>query len=124
MSPSQMWVPDLIVYDLHNTMEIGTQAISVYPSGDCYWSSQRKFTVGCVFDLTVFPFDKQRCNFTVGSNSYDGSVLDVVPRTVSPSQYTAVGDSALAPKSAVGEKVLSACTPAGKHTLFFTQTLR
>jgi len=39
---------------------------------------QRIFQVGCKFDLKLFPFDKQTCNFTIGSNNHDGTVLDVV----------------------------------------------
>ena len=43
----------------------------------------------------AFPFDTQTCNFTVGSNAYVGSILDVRPRLVDRSSYTLADDALL-----------------------------
>ena len=62
-----------------------------HADGSTRWLSQKVITVGCSFLLDAFPFDTQTCNFTLGSNSHVGHVLDVRPRVADKSSYKAVG---------------------------------
>ena len=90
-----LWVPDVLVYSLTDLKNPGIEAVTVSADGKARWLSQRIVTVPCVFHLHAFPFDTQTCNFTVGSNAYVGSILDVRPRLVDRSSYTLADDALL-----------------------------
>ena len=90
-----LWVPDVLVYGLTDLKNPGIEAVTVSADGKARWLSQRIVTVPCVFNLNAFPFDTQTCNFTVGSNAYVGSILDVRPRLVDRSSYTLADDALL-----------------------------
>lgn len=85
---AEIWVPDDIVYELIEEENLGNVALTVYPSGSVFYSAPRVTTVGCKMTLSKYPYDIQTCQFTVGSMSFDGSLVDVIPRTVgSPPDY-------------------------------------
>ena len=91
LAPEDVWVPDVVVYSLIDSKQPGIESITVNADGSTRWLSQKVITVGCSFLLDAFPFDTQTCNFTLGSNSHVGHVLDVRPRVADKSSYKAVG---------------------------------
>ena len=98
---NRLWVPDVVIYETVSERAVGLQAASCYPDGSCSWLSQRVFKSGCPMNLASFPFDTQRCNFTIGSNSYDQSAVDVVPRRTKASFWVPEDGVVPAPASAV-----------------------
>lgn len=82
MEPHDLWIPDVVIYNLVDSKSPGIESVSVSSDGSCRWLSQKVVTVGCAFDLAAFPFDTQHCNFTLGSNSFTGAILDVRPRKI------------------------------------------
>ena len=50
----------------------------VYPNGEVLWVPPAELKVFCDLDLTLWPFDTQTCNMTLGSWTYDGSKIDLV----------------------------------------------
>lgn len=66
-----------------DTVEIKTTAhLSVYPRGYVFYSRPLVHKIPCEMSVRQFPFDTQRCSFTLGSWSYHGGVVDVLPRLV------------------------------------------
>jgi hypothetical protein len=59
---------------------IAVGVASVYPSGAVFLSRPQVHTVPCTMLVGDFPFDTQRCGFQLGSWSYHGLAVDVVPR--------------------------------------------
>jgi hypothetical protein len=89
---SDLWTPDTVVYSLIDMKTPGIEAVTASSDGSCRWLSQRVITVGCHLVMDAFPFDVNSCNFTYGSNSYGGNVVDVRPRKVGASGYNAADD--------------------------------
>lgn len=77
--PQQVWVPDLTVYE--QTSDVKSPAMVICrPDGSCHTSIPRNTKIGCSMNIQAFPYDSQKCNFTIGSWSYDGTKLDLLPR--------------------------------------------
>ena len=86
-----VWSPDNLVYDSIDTTNIITPGeVSVYPSGSVFISKPQVHRFPCTMSVEDFPFDTQRCPFTVGSWSYNGFIVDILPRLTSagPSAIT------------------------------------
>lgn len=78
---AQVWQPDIIVYEMIE-QEYYQPLLTVYPSGSVFISIPRKVQFGCSMHIVAFPFDTQRCNFTLGSWSANGLIIDVQPKEV------------------------------------------
>mmetsp|Transcript_51728 Transcript_51728/g.125364 ORF Transcript_51728/g.125364 Transcript_51728/m.125364 type:complete len:619 (-) Transcript_51728:64-1920(-) len=76
-----------MIYEVIEEVPSGEVAISVYSSGDVYYSAPRVSTIRCKMDLNAFPYDVQKCDFTIGSMTYDGSLVDVLPRAVDGEEW-------------------------------------
>jgi hypothetical protein len=81
----QVWVPDITVINADHSArsnEVTVSEVTVYASGDIFVSVPLAQKIPCDMDLTHFPFDTQICDFTIGSWSYHGYMVDVKPRIV------------------------------------------
>jgi nicotinic acetylcholine receptor len=101
MPSTKVWVPDVVIYESVAASTVGPQLVTCYSGGSCYLLSQQVFSTGCPMQLAKFPFDTQKCNFTVGSNSYDQSVVDIVPRIVGDGHWIDDDDALPAPAAGV-----------------------
>lgn len=65
---SQIWRPDLTIYERIGgaILDTGDVTVTVYPGGNCQVSLPRSDKIGCPMMISSFPWDRQRCNFTVG----------------------------------------------------------
>lgn len=88
---SQVWIPDVTVYEQIQDA-VSPSLVTVSPNGNCYTSIPRRTKIGCPMMISSFPYDRQRCNFTIGSWSYDGTRLDVVPKKQDTSALLMDGD--------------------------------
>ena len=76
---TSMWTPDI---KLINTAEkpldnLDLTDVIVYNTGDVIWSRPGIIKATCEYDLYNFPYDKQECNFTFSSWSYNGFILNL-----------------------------------------------
>ena len=79
----EIWGPDTLMYESFDTTPIiASQEYSVYPSGSVFVSKPMVHNFPCPMDVKDFPFDVQTCMFTVGSWSYHGFIVDILPRLV------------------------------------------
>ena len=74
---NNIWTPDIYLY---NTAEIPLENLKlsnalVYSNGDILWSRPGMIKSTCRFDLTNFPYDRQKCKLKLGSWSYTGNHL-------------------------------------------------
>ena len=56
-------------------MNLDYTKANVYSNGDVFWSRPGLIKSTCVFDLTYFPFDQQKCKLKFGSWAYDNSKI-------------------------------------------------
>jgi hypothetical protein len=75
--PNVIWTPDMYLY---NTAEKPMENLKFSRAilnhhGQITWSRPGIIQSTCVFDLTHFPYDKQTCDFKLGSWSYSGNLL-------------------------------------------------
>mmetsp|Transcript_20506 Transcript_20506/g.60537 ORF Transcript_20506/g.60537 Transcript_20506/m.60537 type:complete len:723 (+) Transcript_20506:21-2189(+) len=77
---SQIWIPDAEVYEVVEQNQPFEAQATVYSSGDVFFSQPASLKVHCLMDLSLFPFDTQVCEFTLGSWSMHGLQLDLLPR--------------------------------------------
>jgi hypothetical protein len=82
-------MPDDYIYETQSLIAQPVP-IKVWPDGSAFASQHRVSTVGCKMQLDRFPFDSQICEITVGSNGYTQSVMDIVPRQVTPVEWLSV----------------------------------
>eukprot|EP00794_Sanderia_malayensis_P005368 gene5368-6039_t len=77
-----IWTPDLAVY---NNAQVGFQLISdqseeyivVDSTGQCIWMTTLILKTTCILQMANFPFDKQSCEFEMGSWAYTGDKLNI-----------------------------------------------
>ncbi len=60
-------------------LDVGTTRIIVNSSGHHQWYSPINFESHCKIDVRNFPFDQQACVVKLGSWTYDGTRLDIIP---------------------------------------------
>lgn len=77
----QVWRPDIVMYEAVEEEQTKYGA-TVYSSGRVFFASIAKVKIGCKMDIRAFPYDRQNCNFTIGSWSHNGLLLDVAPRLI------------------------------------------
>ena len=58
--------------------------------GEAATSISRTTQMSCNMDISAFPFDHQKCQFTVGSQFYDSSDCELVPRYLGNNSWSAV----------------------------------
>ncbi|XP_061685942.1 neuronal acetylcholine receptor subunit alpha-9-I [Syngnathoides biaculeatus] len=78
--PSDLvWKPDIVLYnkaDEESSAPSDTNVKLRY-NGEIVWDSPAITKSTCVVDVAYFPFDRQRCNLTFGSWTYNGNQVDV-----------------------------------------------
>jgi len=74
-----IWVPDIYLYNTAENplSELDYSRAIINNNGDILWSRPGMITSSCSFDLTHFPYDRQKCYMKFGSWSYDGHQLDL-----------------------------------------------
>ena len=74
-----IWIPDIYLYNTAENplSEIDYSRAIVKNNGEILWSRPGMITSTCSFDLTHFPYDRQKCYMKFGSWSYDGHQLDL-----------------------------------------------
>ncbi|XP_073468367.1 neuronal acetylcholine receptor subunit alpha-9 [Aquarana catesbeiana] len=79
--PSNMvWRPDIVLYnkaDDEFSEPANTNVVLRY-DGKITWDSPAITKSSCVVDVSYFPFDKQQCNLTFGSWTYNGNQVDII----------------------------------------------
>ena len=72
-----VWTPDIYLYNTaENPLEnLKYSNLEVDNDGNIIWSRPGIIKVTCAFDLTNFPYDKQRCQIKLGSWTYNGFQL-------------------------------------------------
>ena len=80
----EIWMGDNLIYETLEPTEVLTRKfdMSVYSDGSIFISKPLTAKVACAMDLTQFPFDTQRCKFTMGSWSFHGFQVDLQPRSI------------------------------------------
>lgn len=77
---SDIWVPDLCVYETIDAQRIYDRVdYQVTHRGEVTISVPMRHALFCPMYLNEFPFDDQKCSFTVGSWTHNGHKLDLVP---------------------------------------------
>ncbi|KAM4854945.1 neuronal acetylcholine receptor subunit alpha-9 [Thomomys bottae] len=78
--PSDLvWRPDIVLYnkaDDESSEPVNTNVVLRY-DGLITWDAPAITKSSCVVDVTYFPFDKQQCNLTFGSWTYNGNQVDI-----------------------------------------------
>ena len=80
LSPSDIWTPDVEVYNLREGKFLASERnnrVVLYSSGKIVWVPPYHITAACSLDSTWFPFDDQKCEFKIGSWTYNGFMLDI-----------------------------------------------
>ncbi|RVE69961.1 hypothetical protein OJAV_G00083030 [Oryzias javanicus] len=90
---SLVWVPDVSIdEDASDTGSIRSDPLLILmSSGEMVTTTRQRLTSTCQLNLSLFPFDVQRCNITFSSTSYDASSLKLGPAK-SSSVITSLSD--------------------------------
>ena len=72
-----IWTPDIYLYNTAEKpmSELDYSKANVYSNGDIFWSRPGLIKSTCIFDLTYFPFDQQKCKLKFGSWAYDKTMI-------------------------------------------------
>ncbi|XP_028411582.1 neuronal acetylcholine receptor subunit alpha-10-like [Dendronephthya gigantea] len=86
MHASDVWVPDIKVYNEVNRgkysgLDQFQTRIIVDNDGRVRWMGPSVLRTSCQVDIKMFPFDSQTCRIKIGSWTYDGFTLDVIPES-------------------------------------------
>lgn len=76
----EIWQPDLVLYNsaTANILDnYGDTNCLVYNNGEVLWVPPAELKVFCEMDFSLWPFDTQTCNLTLGSWTYDGDKVDI-----------------------------------------------
>ncbi|KAG7163898.1 Acetylcholine receptor subunit alpha 1-like 1, partial [Homarus americanus] len=76
MSPKEIWMPDLRLYNRRKQESDSTLTL-VYPDGRVLYAPPAKLRASCVTDLTYWPHDKHNCSIVLGSWVHHGHTLDL-----------------------------------------------
>ena len=76
-----IWTPDIYLYNTaENPLEnLKMSNAEVNSNGNIFWSRPGIIKLTCHFDLSDFPYDRQRCYIKLGSWSYSGFKLLLSP---------------------------------------------
>ena len=100
VSSRAVWKPDITIFGLKSARQIGPESITCDKDGACYLLTQMVVQTTCPMELGRYPFDTQRCNMSLGSDSVDRGKFDVRPRKASPAFWADDG-SVPSPVSAI-----------------------
>ncbi|XP_046560405.1 neuronal acetylcholine receptor subunit alpha-3-like [Haliotis rubra] len=98
---TDIWRPKLIVpvsLEDRDVFKDDTSSLTVYSDGRVAWFPGANFATGCKFDLTLFPFDVQTCQFQFLPVSYFSNELKMISSLVSANTqgYTENGEWSIA----------------------------
>jgi hypothetical protein len=77
---SSIWMPDDVAYETLDSNLPILPDITVYSSGDIFYSQPSTLQFKCNLDLQNYPFDVQICRFTLGSWAMNGNDFDFRPK--------------------------------------------
>lgn len=77
MAEHEVWQPDVVLYNTagSNIDHYGQTNLIIYTNGQVLWVPPATFSAFCELDLTLWPYDKQRCSLVLGSWTYHGYAL-------------------------------------------------
>lgn len=116
LNPSDIWTPDVEVYNLREGKFLASERnnrVVLYSSGKIVWVPPYHITAACSLDSTWFPFDDQKCEFKIGSWTYNGFMLDIkeAQATVDTSSYVRNPDWDLVGTNLTRHTVQYECCP-------------
>ncbi|XP_035035884.2 neuronal acetylcholine receptor subunit alpha-9-I [Hippoglossus stenolepis] len=78
--PSDLvWKPDIVLYNKadEDASDPSSTNVKLRYNGEIIWDSPAITKSTCVVDVSYFPFDRQQCNLTFGSWTYNGNQVDI-----------------------------------------------
>ncbi|PAV82082.1 hypothetical protein WR25_27000 isoform G [Diploscapter pachys] len=78
-----IWLPDIVLYnsaDDYTTGYMKSRAMLDF-DGTVFWPPPTQLRSTCKVDVTLFPFDYQKCSLKFGSWTYHGFQLDITNRS-------------------------------------------
>ncbi|KAG8278337.1 acetylcholine receptor [Homalodisca vitripennis] len=78
LDTSMIWVPDLSIYNSRQEIELNQEvgSVAIASSGDAYALFTPEMTGHCVPNYVNWPYDIHKCNITLGSKRYMGSIVN------------------------------------------------
>ncbi|CAJ0594473.1 unnamed protein product [Cylicocyclus nassatus] len=91
-----IWLPDIVLYnnaDDYTSGYMRSRAMILY-TGTVFWPPPTQLRSTCKVDVSMFPFDEQKCSLKFGSWSYHGFQVDVTNRStnIDLSNYVISGE--------------------------------
>ena len=78
LSPDDIWLPDIEVYNLVKKTSLTSDIkVVVTSDGNLTWIQPYELVTVCKLDFIFYPFDDQTCNTKFGSWVYNGFLLDL-----------------------------------------------
>ncbi|XP_013392907.1 neuronal acetylcholine receptor subunit beta-3 [Lingula anatina] len=76
---SRLWLPDIVLYNNADDYTTGYMPANamVASSGYVFWSPPARLRSSCKVDISLFPFDVQKCALKFGSWSYEKAQVDM-----------------------------------------------
>ncbi|KAK6051689.1 Neurotransmitter-gated ion-channel ligand binding domain protein, partial [Cooperia oncophora] len=78
-----IWLPDIVLYNNADDYTAGymrSRAMVLY-TGTVFWPPPTQLRSTCKVDVSLFPFDEQRCSLKFGSWTYHGFQVDITNRS-------------------------------------------
>ncbi|KAK5975701.1 Nicotinic acetylcholine receptor subunit type D [Trichostrongylus colubriformis] len=78
-----IWLPDIVLYNNADDYTVGymrSRAMVLY-TGTVFWPPPTQLRSTCKVDVSLFPFDEQRCSLKFGSWTYHGFQVDITNRS-------------------------------------------
>ncbi|PIO62183.1 Cation transporter family protein, partial [Teladorsagia circumcincta] len=80
-----IWLPDIVLYnkcgaDDYTAGYMRSRAMVLY-TGTVFWPPPTQLRSTCKVDVSLFPFDEQRCSLKFGSWTYHGFQVDITNRS-------------------------------------------
>ncbi|KAL6731984.1 hypothetical protein Aduo_002796 [Ancylostoma duodenale] len=78
-----IWLPDIVLYNNADDYTAGymrSRAMVLY-TGTVFWPPPTQLRSTCKVDVSLFPFDEQKCSLKFGSWTYHGFQVDIVNRS-------------------------------------------
>ncbi|XGW21367.1 hypothetical protein V3C99_004376 [Haemonchus contortus] len=78
-----IWLPDIVLYNNADDYTAGymrSRAMVLY-TGTVFWPPPKQLRSTCKVDVSLFPFDEQRCSLKFGSWTYHGFQVDITNRS-------------------------------------------
>ncbi|KAK6731999.1 hypothetical protein RB195_008069 [Necator americanus] len=78
-----IWLPDIVLYNNADDYTAGymrSRAMVLY-TGTVFWPPPTQLRSTCKVDVSLFPFDEQKCSLKFGSWTYHGFQVDIINRS-------------------------------------------